>query len=275
MTNALVAAVTNGAGAALGSLASARLGELVVQKIAAQYGLQAAARKVVESMVKGSLASTVQSVVVGTPDLLRGKTTWDQFATAVMGAFLMGAVGGFITGKLSKTAPELESVPPEELEAAATEIGAGKIVETPPKLGALKLDKQRQHTYALAKGNENAGTLKRLGKPDVAERVKAGTGDPNPRIDKMLKTMNGNSTGASLLNEKFDKPAMQAVIRQKVQAELDAGHGSKLHGGGRQMVLDMHEPTGWVLDKDLNGVPTDKLRVDIAKDGQWHFFPTN
>jgi hypothetical protein len=127
----------------------------------------------------------------------------------------------------------------------------------------------------MSKANENAGTRRQLAKPDIAKRVTEGTGDPNPRIDKILKAMNGKSPGASLLNQRYDRPAMQDMIRQRVQTELNAGHGKALPGGGKQMVLDMHEPSGWVVDAQLNGIPTNKLRVHISKDGQWHFFPVN
>ncbi|MBC7942161.1 MAG: hypothetical protein H7Z19_20805 [Chitinophagaceae bacterium] len=160
--------------------------------------------------------------------------------------------------------------------ASPSSVDASVTTDPPLKLGKIKDDKQRQHTYVLAETNENETTAKLLKKPGVKQQVLDGTmADPNPRLHKLVKALNGKSAGASLLNEKYDKPAMQDVVRQKVQAELDAGRGKALSGGGRQMTLDMGEPTGWVVDQDLNGVPTNKLRIDITKDGLWHFFPEN
>jgi hypothetical protein len=274
VTKAAYAAVVNGAGAALGSAASKQLSGLVLKQVAARYAMQEATQKVVAKMIDGGISNTVQAAVTASPDLIRGKTTWDQFAVVIAEAMIAGMIGGFLSGKFGKKAPELKGIPEGDVDAAVKELQAGKGTQTPPQLGDIKQAKQNQHSYAMSPQNENAGTQKSLNKPSTEQQMKDGKGDPNSRIDKLLKVQDGRTPGASLLNEKYGGPSGQGVVRQKVQAELNAGRYGELKGGGKQLVVDMGEPTGWTVDKDLNSQAVQKLRVDIDKNGAWHFFPT-
>jgi hypothetical protein len=125
VSNAALAAVTNGVGAALGSLASKQVGAMVVEKIMAKYAFkQVATKLIVTGIVEGSLGSTVQSVVAQTPDLLRGRTTWEKFATAVALAFIAGGIAGAIQGKMNARNPnDFKGMTREEIEAALDEVG--------------------------------------------------------------------------------------------------------------------------------------------------------
>ena len=97
----------------------------------------------------------------------------------------------------------------------------------------------------------------------------------NQRVVKLIKLQEGETPGASLLNEKYSEGSMQSTVGQRVQVELNAGRFKTDRGGGRSMVLDMGEPTGWVLNQSLEAVEVRKLDVRIDTSGGWHFFPTN
>ncbi len=127
VTNAAVAAVTNGAGAALGSVAGKQVGAMVIEKIVAKFAFkQAVTKLIVKDIVEGSLTNTVQTAVSKTPDLIRGKTTWEQFAVAVAEAFVVGGIAGAIIKKMDRNSPLFKNLKDEEIEAAFKEAKAGK-----------------------------------------------------------------------------------------------------------------------------------------------------
>jgi len=139
-----------------------------------------------------------------------------------------------------------------------------------PQLGRIKQQKQDAHSYILAERNENQ-------KVKDAASGKGGK-EPrelNQRVVKLIKLQEGETPGASLLNRKYSEGSMQSTVGQRVQVELNAGRFKTDRGGGKSMVLDMGEPTGWVLNQSMEGVEVRKLDVRIDTSGGWHFFPTN
>lgn len=132
VSRAAVAAVLNGAGAALGAVASKALGAMVVEKIVARLGVtQAASKLAIKDFVEGSLSNSVQAVVSGTPDLISGKTTWDQFAVNVAQNFIAGGIGQAIAGRIARREPLFKNLTDEELEAAFKEMKGGTALELP------------------------------------------------------------------------------------------------------------------------------------------------
>jgi hypothetical protein len=118
----------------------------------------------------------------------------------------------------------------------------------------------------------------------------------NVRVGKYLHLYDGKTKAASLLNQKYSDPSMQASVGQKVQIELNLGRFAPDRNGGKTVILDMKEPTGWIVKLDRPpskaspGAKTDKsapaqepqivtqeatkLDVRIDNKGSWHFFPT-
>jgi hypothetical protein len=132
VSNAVVAAVTNGVGAALGTVASKKVGALVVERIVVKFGFkQAVTKLVVQDIVEGSLGNTVQTVVSQTPDLIRGRTTWDQFAVAVAENFVAGGIAGAIVGKMNRNSPLFKGLKDEEIDAALAEAKGGTGMKLP------------------------------------------------------------------------------------------------------------------------------------------------
>jgi predicted nucleic acid-binding Zn-ribbon protein len=166
ITNTIVSAVANGVGAALGAAASKALGGMVVEKIVAKFGFkQAASKLIVQDIVHGSLGNTVQTAVAGAPGLIRGKTTWDQFAVAVAEAFIAGGIGGAIVGKMNRNSPLFKGLKQEEIDKAFQEVESGTGVKMPaqdPKTGQGLTDtEQRFDPNAAIPAHDNT-TLKNI-----------------------------------------------------------------------------------------------------------------
>jgi hypothetical protein len=152
--------------------------------------------------------------------------------------------------------------------------GSGGVVPKPasgpPPLGKIKQQKQDAHSYILAERNENQKVRDAAGGKGAKQPREL-----NQRVIKLIKLQEGETPGASLLNQKYSKDSMQSTVAQRVQVELNAGRFKTDRGGGKSMVLDMGEPTGWVLNQSLEAVEVSKLDVRIDTSGGWHFFPTH
>jgi len=106
----------------------------VAEQVILKFGFkQAASKLLVQDAVKGSLGNTVQTAVSGAPDLIRGKTTWEQFAVAVAEAFVAGGIGGAIVGKLDRKSPLFKGLKDEEIDKAFAEIESGTGIKMPAK----------------------------------------------------------------------------------------------------------------------------------------------
>jgi predicted nucleic acid-binding Zn-ribbon protein len=164
VTNAALAAVTSGVGAALGTVAGKQAGTLVVERIMVQFGFkQAATRLIITGIVEGSLGNTVQSVVAQTPDILRGRTTWEKFASAVATAFIVGGIAGGILSKMNaRNREDFKGASDEEIDAAIDEVerkaGKGKKKVDDRTTPADDLDSDAGEGKRTAKQRQKDGT---------------------------------------------------------------------------------------------------------------------
>jgi hypothetical protein len=137
VSNASIKALTHGATGALGAGAG-KLGGLVAQKLIVRLGVQQAlSQALIKESVTASFDSTVREAVQKTPDLIKGKLTWDDFAVAVVEAFIVGGITGSITAKLkTKSSPVVTKASQQEIDAALQEVQGGASSMGPRRLFA-------------------------------------------------------------------------------------------------------------------------------------------
>lgn len=138
VTKAALNAVLSGAGGALGA-AGGKGAAIVVESVMVKLGCtQAAVKVAAKEIIEGGIGNAIQSVVAGMPDLITGKTTWEQFWSAVAQNFVAGGIAGRIAGKLGAKEAFKKPITGAELDAWAAGMDKAATSGTPKRFPATK-----------------------------------------------------------------------------------------------------------------------------------------
>jgi predicted nucleic acid-binding Zn-ribbon protein len=219
VTNAALAALTYGVGSAVGSVAS-NVGGLVVGKFMLKYGIKEVAKDLITEAVKGSLNNAAQTAANQSPDLIRGRTTWDKFADAVLVALITGGILATISGKMrmNRNSGPFKNMTDDEFEETFGEVGrkTKKKVDDRPDPGADKEFGEGKRTTKkpgqISGGGKGDGDLE-----DWATGQLGGNREQARRFMEWIKT--GHAKGLPHDHYPPGSPAAFDMLEQWKQAD--------------------------------------------------------
>jgi len=154
--------------------------------------------------------------------------------------------------------------PPPPTPRAATGGPSG------PRLGRLREQDQRRHTYVLHDRNRTRDQMARQGREAIDTRLDHFVAQS--RIDDDIKSL--NSPFLSSVDG-------EAFVRDLVQSRIDLGHYDPIERTGQstsyRLAIDVRQHAGWAssgqgLPLELRWQRTTWISVRIRASGEWHFF---
>jgi hypothetical protein len=134
--NAVIKGIASGATAYVGAVATAQVSSVVVGRLMSKFAAtDSASQLIIKHVVETGLASTVQTLVGKSPELVRGQLTFEQFCEEVFKAFVVGLIAGGVVGYVRGNELRSKNLKQEEVDAALAKLEGATTGRKPPSDG--------------------------------------------------------------------------------------------------------------------------------------------